>query len=327
MNKVQNVKPLSKGQTLIQNPSIRIGLAIVVAYAAFVIYYKISGSASNPSGSAGQFNAGINQVSGDSALTAGHGGETLSGFANNNQNPDLVSAEESIQAEGDKNKVMILIHQAEGESDGAKRRSAIAKLGVQAFTPETLAALQGVLAHDPVAANRIQALNALSRLAKENASEIGAFINALTPALQDSDPDVSKTAHNLIDQLNGVSKPPVAATNSIADASDAERRAVAALSLRATDNPSDARRRSAIADLGIRMLTPESTKALQSALTQDPVVANRIQAVNSLSTQFKLHGDTTGVISNLLRPALNDANPSVVAAAQNVFNDLAKVNP
>ena len=102
---------------------------------------------------------------------------------------------------------------------------------------------------------------------------------------------------------------------------------MAALSLRATDNPSDARRRSAIADLGIRMLTPESTKALQSAISQDPVVANRIQAVNSLSTQFKLHGDTNGVISNLLRPALNDANPSVVVAAQNALNELAKVNP
>ena len=184
-----------------------------------------------------------------------------------------------------------------------------------------------MLAHDAVAANRIQALNALARLAKENASQMGSFINALTPALQDSDPAVSNTAQNLIDQLNGVSKPPVAATNSIADASDAERRAVAALSLRATDNPSDARRRSAIADLGIRMLTPESTKALQSAISQDPVVANRIQAVNSLSTQFKLHGDTNGVISNLLRPALNDANPSVVVAAQNALNELAKVNP
>ena len=321
------MKALSKGQTLIQNPSIRIAMAIVVAYAGFVTYYKITGSGGNRSGSTGQFNTGSNHMSGESALAAGHGGEALSRSANNNQNPDLVSAEETIQAEGDKNKLMMLIQQAEGESDSARRRSAIAKLGTQAFTPETLAALQVVLAHDAVAANRIQALNALARLAKENASQMGSFINALTPALQDSDPAVSNTAQNLIDQLNGVSKPPVAATNSIADASDAERRAVAALSLRATDNPSDARRRSAIADLGIRMLTPESTKALQSAISQDPVVANRIQAVNSLSTQFKLHGDTNGVISNLLRPALNDANPSVVVAAQNALNELAKVNP
>ena len=326
MNKVQNVKPLSKGQNLIQNPSIRIGLAIVVAYAGFVTYYKITGPGSNRSRITGQINAGSSQISGESALTAGHG-EALLGSANNNQNPELVSVEEAIQAEGDKNKVLMLIQQAEASPDSAKRRSAIAKLGVQAFTPETLAALQAAVAHDAVAANRIQALNALGRLAKENASQIGAFINALTPALQDSDPAVSNTAQNLIDQLNGVSKPPAAANNSIADSSDAERRAVAALSLRATDNPSDARRRSAIADLGIRMLTPESTKALQSALSQDPVVANRIQAVNSLSAQFKLHGDSTGVISNLLRPALNDANPSVVVAAQNSLNELAKVNP
>ena len=82
-----------------------------------------------------------------------------------------------------------------------QRRSAINKLGGLPLTAETIQALHATLINDPVPVNRVQATNALRRLAQANGDEDGKIQMLLNAALQDAEPAVVSAARATIERL------------------------------------------------------------------------------------------------------------------------------
>jgi len=82
-------------------------------------------------------------------------------------------------------------------------------------------------------------------------------------------------------------------------------------------------RRTAIAKLGMRQATPETMQALQTALTADTEVANRVQAINALSRLSYSHKEVSSDVQRMLDLASQDTEPSVARAARSASEKMA----
>lgn len=100
-----------------------------------------------------------------------------------------------------------------------------------------------------------------------------------------------------------------------------ERMRLSQAGLQATRAEEPQQRAEAIDQLNVA--TPEALQALQTVVTTDSAVRNRIRAVNSLRTLAQRDGAQDAVIS-ILHLAMVDDNASVVSRANEVYRELTQ---
>lgn len=135
-------------------------------------------------------------------------------------------------------------------------------------------------------------------------------------------PGVAPSSGNSADQkvslTDAVSSEAVSEDGS---AQQQERARLSEIGLQATRAEEPQQRAAAIDQLNAA--TPETLQALQTVITSDSAVRNRIRAVNSLRILAEREGAHDAVIS-ILHLAMVDANSSVASRATEVYRELTQ---
>lgn len=126
-----------------------------------------------------------------------------------------------------------------------------------------------------------------------------------------------KSADAKISVADAVSSP----ATSEDSAQQQERARLSQIGLQATRAEEPQQRAEAIDQLNAA--TPETLQALQTVVTSDSAVRNRIRAVNSLRTLAERDGAQDAVIP-ILHLAMADANSSVASRASEVYRELTQ---